>query len=234
MITQAKINEIVNRIVWNYKPEQIILFGSYAYGNPNENSDLDLFIIKETDKNPPDRTREVLKYLRGSNVAVDVVVYTKKEYETYSQSPYTLEYTISKKGKPIYMTLTKQEIIKEWFAKADQDLGTAKLIATHIPEYIDTVCFHCQQAAEKYLKAYLIQLEIEFPKTHQLGKLLDLISSKENISEEEYDKAEYLEAYAVEIRYPFARYTPTGVDTDTSIEYAEFFRKLIAGKLEIN
>ncbi len=228
MITQAKINDIVERIVFNYKPEQIILFGSYAYGNPNEDSDLDLFIIKETDKNPPDRTREVLKYLRGSKVPVDVVVYTKSEYQEFLQSPNTLVYNISKKGKPIYMTLTKQEIIKEWFEKADQDLGTAKLIAMHIPKYIDTVCFHCQQAAEKYLKAYLIYLDIEYPKTHQLGKLLDLISEKENVLDEAYERAEYLEAYAVEIRYPFARYTPTEIDTNTSIQYAEYFRNMIS------
>ena len=233
-ITNSKINEVVDRIVYGYRPKQIILFGSYAYGKPNKDSDLDLFIIKKTDKKPPERTRDVLRLLRRSDVPVDVVVYTNDEFNYYNQSPYTLEYKILKKGKTIYMALTKQEIIKEWIAKGDQDLGTAKLVATQIPEYIDTICFHCHQASEKYLKAYLIELDIEFPKTHKLGNLLDLLSHKKEILSEYYEKAEFLEAYAVEIRYPFGIYVPTEVDTKTSIDYADFFRNWIISELKKN
>jgi hypothetical protein len=40
--------------------------------------------------------------------------------------------------------------IYEWMVKADHDLGSAKLIYLHIPEYFDTIAFHCQQATEKY------------------------------------------------------------------------------------
>ena len=116
-ITNSKINEVVDRIVYGYKPKQIILYGSYAYGEPNKDSDLDLFIIKKTDKKPPERTRDVLRLLRHSDVPVDVVVYTNDEFNYYNQSPYTLEYKILKEGKTIYMALTKQEIIKEWIAK---------------------------------------------------------------------------------------------------------------------
>ena len=47
MISQEKINEAINRIVKNINPEKIILFGSYASGNPSEDSDLDILIIKE-------------------------------------------------------------------------------------------------------------------------------------------------------------------------------------------
>jgi HEPN domain-containing protein len=46
--------------------------------------------------------------------------------------------------------------IRKWISKGDHDLGTAKVTYLHIPEYLDTVTFHCQQAVEKYLKAYLI------------------------------------------------------------------------------
>ena len=44
--------------------------------------------------------------------------------------------------------------IKQWIIKGDHDLGTAKITFLHIPEYLDTVTFHCQQAVEKYLKAF--------------------------------------------------------------------------------
>ena len=53
------------------------------------------------------------------------------------------------------------ELLKAWIEKADHDLGTAKLIFLHIPDYFDTVAFHCQQAVEKYLKAILVYYEIE-------------------------------------------------------------------------
>jgi len=55
MIGEDKISEIVNKIAFGYNPEKIILFGSYAAGNPSEDSDLDLFVIKETDLPRPQR-----------------------------------------------------------------------------------------------------------------------------------------------------------------------------------
>lgn len=45
------------------------------------------------------------------------------------------------------------EEIKEWIEKAYHDLGSAKIIYLHLPEYFDTIAFHCQQAVEKYIKA---------------------------------------------------------------------------------
>jgi HEPN domain-containing protein len=42
--------------------------------------------------------------------------------------------------------------IKQWIIKGDHDFGTAKVTYLHIPEYFDTITFHCQQAVEKYLK----------------------------------------------------------------------------------
>ena len=61
MIGADKISEIISKIANGYKPEKIILFGSYATGNPTEDSDLDLFVIKETDLPKPDRTVQVRK-----------------------------------------------------------------------------------------------------------------------------------------------------------------------------
>ena len=52
MVIQEQIDEIKRRIVENFKPEKIILFGSYADGNPKEDSDLDLLIIKDSNYSP--------------------------------------------------------------------------------------------------------------------------------------------------------------------------------------
>lgn len=75
------IAKIVEKIVEDYHPQKVILFGSYAYGEPTEDSDVDLLIIKDTDKRPIDRWVEVKRMLRGISHAVPVtpLVYTEKE-----------------------------------------------------------------------------------------------------------------------------------------------------------
>jgi len=224
MITQNKIYEIVNRIVEGYQPKQIILFGSYAYGTPNEDSDLDLFVLKDTDKSPLERNRKVGELLIGTKVPIDYFVYTYKEFEENKNNPYTIEYQVANKGKTIYMELEKKQIIKEWLDKADEDFGTAKLVHLQMPEYKDTVCFHCQQAVEKYLKAYLLKLDIEFTKIHNLKTLLDLLSEKKEIQREWYHKADDLQLYAVNIRYPIGRYNANEVRDKEAIEVTEEFR----------
>ncbi len=77
------INEILDGIIKGYKPKKVILFGSYAYGKPSEDSDIDLLIIKNTDKKPIDRWIEVKRLLRGRSRKVPVapLVYTEKEIE---------------------------------------------------------------------------------------------------------------------------------------------------------
>ena len=85
----------------------------------------------------------------------------------------------------------------------------AKLALEHKIEYADSICFHCQQAVEKYLKAYLVYLNIVFKKTHSLSYLLDLINEADKVSDKMYSRAEILEGYAVEMRYPDDWYEPT-------------------------
>src|SRR5665647_1045653 len=94
------------------------------------------------------------------------------------------------------------EEIKQWVIKGDHDLGTAKITYLYIPEYLDTVTFHCQQAVEKYLKAYLISQSTLFKFTHDLVYLLDLITLKDMDFHSYYDSVSELQGYAVEVRYP--------------------------------
>ena len=77
------ILEIVQRVVEGYRPKKVFLFGSYAYGEPDEDSDIDLLIIKNTRKRPIERWLEVKKLLRGRFplVSVSPLVYTEKEIE---------------------------------------------------------------------------------------------------------------------------------------------------------
>jgi predicted nucleotidyltransferase len=80
---RKSLNTIVQWIADEYKPEKIILFGSYAYGQPRHDSDLDLLIVKQTDKRPIDRRIEVRMLLRALKLKVPVspIVVTKDEIE---------------------------------------------------------------------------------------------------------------------------------------------------------
>ena len=77
------ITEIADRLLEGYKPKKVILFGSHAYGEATEDSDIDLLIIKNTDKRPIDRWMEVKRLLRdiSRTVPVSPLVYTEKEVE---------------------------------------------------------------------------------------------------------------------------------------------------------
>jgi len=102
MISQEKINEVIDRIVKNINPEKIILFGSYAQGNPSEDSDLDLLIVKEMRIPRYKRTREVKKHLRGLKIPIDVIVYTRKEIKEWEETKTAFISQAIKQGKILY------------------------------------------------------------------------------------------------------------------------------------
>jgi HEPN domain-containing protein len=95
------------------------------------------------------------------------------------------------------------ELTSEWVEKADNDFHSADILLTAgefpIP---DSACFHCQQCAEKYLKAFLQEHMVRFERTHSLILLLDLCTSLDKGFEELKRDLEQLENYSVAVRYP--------------------------------
>jgi len=91
----------------------------------------------------------------------------------------------------------------EWVNKAEGDTITARreLRARISPNY-DAACFHAQQTAEKYLKAYLQENGANIPKTHQLVDLLGLCIKIDKTNQTLYSDVMILEGYAVKFRYP--------------------------------
>ena len=71
------------------------------------------------------------------------------------------------------------DLVKSWLRKAESDLANARL-CLNAQAALDTVCFHAQQAAEKYLKAYLAINKIAFLPLHNLEKLIELCLKKDN------------------------------------------------------
>ena len=102
MIRKDKISEVVAKIANGYDPDKIILFGSYADGNPTEDSDLDLFVIKETNLPRPQRTVQVRKMLYGSMIPMDLIVYTPKEIAESKKNSYSFVNEVLNSGKILY------------------------------------------------------------------------------------------------------------------------------------
>lgn len=96
-----------------------------------------------------------------------------------------------------------REVTNEWVSKAEGDYRSAEvlLFQIEIPE-IDTACFHCQQCAEKYVKAYLTEHDIDFPRSHDLLRLLELCLTVDESFEKIRDALRRLENYGIIIRYP--------------------------------
>lgn len=103
MISQETIEEVKNRLVKVYDPIAIYLFGSYAWGTPNKDSDLDLLIVVDkSDERSFDRVRIGFDVLWGLDIAKDLIVYTKEEFDVLSQRVPSLAYKIKKEGKQVY------------------------------------------------------------------------------------------------------------------------------------
>ena len=113
-----------------------------------------------------------------------------------------------------------KDIVRKWLIKADNDLKTAKhcIIAEEVIS--DSVCFHAQQAMEKFLKAYLISKDISPQKTHKIEILIENCKNFDN-SFNELDGIEKMSEYAVELRYPDDFYNPSIEEAQESIIVAQ-------------
>jgi len=96
-----------------------------------------------------------------------------------------------------------KEITAEWVRKAENDFDVAHLARAREESPItDAICFHSQQCAEKYVKAFLQENRIRFPYAHPLMPLLDLCLSVDTEFESLRQDLDRLDGYAVAARYP--------------------------------
>ena len=104
LITDAHIEEIKNRLVKVYAPLTIYIFGSYAWGTPDEESDIDLMIIVPESDNPKTHQRTIKGYdaLYGMGIAKELMVLTEKEFNERAANKNYLAYKVKNYGTCIY------------------------------------------------------------------------------------------------------------------------------------
>ena len=94
-------NELISRLK-PIQPEKIVLFGSYAYGNPNENSDIDICVISSGNSTKSEKKRLVRKLLKDVKITKDILTPSSEEYDFYKMEFGSVFYEIEKKGKVLW------------------------------------------------------------------------------------------------------------------------------------
>lgn len=104
MISEGKIQEAARRLAEKFRPERIILFGSYARGTADRHSDVDLLVIAAdaTRKNRIKMMSEMAQALDGMGFAKDIVILTPDEYEIDKEIPGTIARYVSREGRVLY------------------------------------------------------------------------------------------------------------------------------------
>ena len=123
--------------------------------------------------------------------------------------------------------MDKQIELQQWMEIADSDLYHAEYMANNMrPVSYAIICFHCQQAAEKYLKWFLVLHDIEPPKTHDLEELEKLCETIHPQFSVLYEKCGILSGYAVQSRYPHEMRVEKQ-DMDKALQHAKEIREFI-------
>ncbi|MCD6122557.1 MAG: nucleotidyltransferase domain-containing protein [Spirochaetales bacterium] len=102
MISNEMINNLVKIIVEEERPEKIILFGSYSAGVPNEESDVDILIVKETNVPKPKRAHRLLRRFSSYPFNTDIIVKTPEEFEKQASIPGSFVSIVKQRGKILY------------------------------------------------------------------------------------------------------------------------------------
>jgi len=115
------------------------------------------------------------------------------------------------------------ELVRDWLTRADHDLRSAHALASLAEPLLDTAIYHCQQAAEKSVKAWLQVNDVKIPRTHDIEDLVERASSRNPDFAKFAAVAAILTPYASAFRYPggFEEPMPSRVEFDEALKHAQ-------------
>jgi HEPN domain-containing protein/predicted nucleotidyltransferase len=216
----SAIDRVVHSLM-AYEPETIILFGSAARGDTDEYSDLDLIVIKQSNKRFVERLVEVTAYL-PRDTAVDVLVYTPQEFQAMQEegNPF-IEQALSDgivlydkagegiNGVPItlpsgtresYFMKKPLETARRWLAQAEHNLIMTRSLLDN--GFWAGTCFQAEQTAQLVLKAYLFLQGRRFVNVHSIPTLAQECSQYDAAFLPIIEHGVVLDRYYLSTRYP--------------------------------
>lgn len=129
------------------------------------------------------------------------------------------------------MNEAKRQEVQQWLIKSQRDLAAAQVLMKNEEPYLDLAAYHCQQSAEKAIKAYLRIQDMIFPKTHNLVALLTLAIPLEPQFNDWREMAETLTPWATEFRYPGDVSEPKRVEIEQAYVMTETFLNFVIQKM---
>ena len=112
-----------------------------------------------------------------------------------------------------------KDLVAEWFRFAADDIDTVLLLKEMRPQHYEIICYHCEQAAEKYLKGFLASKDLMPPKTHDLTILCNLCLKYDDDFKNLLSQCSYLKQFGVQPRYPKELNISSG-NVEQAIKYA--------------
>jgi uncharacterized protein len=102
-LAETLLHTAIKRLVAEFQPEQIWLYGSHAWGNPHADSDVDFFVVvPHSNETPVRRSQRAHRCLRGLRMPKDVLVETRQEVDRVKELETSLENTILSRGRRLY------------------------------------------------------------------------------------------------------------------------------------
>ena len=220
-VEMVELDEIVACMIATFHPTRIFLFGSRARGDARPDSDYDFLV--EVDKLPEGITitRQGMTWLEDfPEIEIQVHLRPPGALERRQNDPGRIDWDVAREGKLIYpgdgravTPIATRKFVKEpsheppdslhgWIEHAERDLRLARHLSSDFGQWKEGICFNCQQASEKFLKALIISRHARLARTHKLRNLLSQ-ARKMGMELEELDEdCAFLTRFAVEIRYP--------------------------------
>lgn len=131
------------------------------------------------------------------------------------------------------MSDSKAELTRSWLVKAKRDLLSANELSLAGTPLLDTASYHCQQAAEKAVKGYLLFHDVRFEKSHDIVLLITQAMDVDPSFASFLDKARILTPLAVEFRYPGDFIEPEPEEFREAYDAASVLFEFVIGKLPI-
>lgn len=122
--------------------------------------------------------------------------------------------------------------VKSWFMRSDEDLALIEVLLKEESFFPNPICFHAEQAAEKYLKGFLAHREMHVRKVHDLEILVEDCKKVDQSFEEILDDARFLNQFYVESRYPDGYVAFSSEDAKEAYSAAKKIKEFVVGKIK--
>ena len=253
MIPLKAIQATCDDIVREFSPLQVILFGSYAYGTPTEDSDVDMLVVMDILKSETWQQASHIRERIPKRFPLDLQVRSRADIAyRFSHNDWFLR-EVLEKGDVLYETegalptlgLAEDSLVPVWeehgvinpltleeIRAAEEDWATVQILQQALRRDVyHSICFHAQQCVEKYLKAWLQEANLRVPRTHDLNALLDFIVPMHPEWRKWHTDFDTFEPYAVDVRY--GKHLATAAEVENAVRVCTEVRHAVRAVLQL-